>query len=139
MWHARVCPPDSRQWRSSGLLTCGVPPPPLSLHPTPNPQPPITTPVRLPSCPCAPGGKFLTSGAYLGQPRTLLWADAAETVPLQALKLAHWGFTAAQVELLAITHTSITSLNLKVWSNLKEGGRPANVLCAQGHAILGQV
>ena len=72
---------------------------------------------------CAsPGGRFLTSGAYLGQPRTLFWADAAETVPLRNLVLPYWGISAAQLLSLSSTHTSIVELNLKVqWTGCDVG------------------
>jgi hypothetical protein len=60
----------------------------------------------------------MSCGVYLGQPRTLLWADAAETVPLRSLVLANWGFTEAQVLKLSETHTSIVDLNLKVRASI---------------------
>lgn len=66
-------------------------------------------------CVCA-AGKFLRSGVSLGQPRTLFWADAAETVPLRNLVLSCWDITSEQVLGIAATHTSIVELDLSVRS-----------------------
>jgi hypothetical protein len=59
-------------------------------------------------------GKFMGSGAFLGQPRTLFWADAKQTVPLRNLKLGFWDISADQLLGLSITHTSMVELSLKV-------------------------
>jgi hypothetical protein len=60
----------------------------------------------------------MQSGLSLGHPRTLLWADAAETTPLRSLKLSNWDVSASVVVELANTHTSMVELELAVSTSL---------------------
>lgn len=63
---------------------------------------------------CCAAVKYLRSGITLGQPRTLFWADAAETVPLRSLALSHWDVTSSQLIELSKTHTSVVDIELVV-------------------------
>lgn len=63
---------------------------------------------------CYTVGRYMDSGITLGQPRTLLWADAAKTVPLRNINVSYWDIPTTALLELSSTHTSIVELETAV-------------------------